>query len=38
MIDAKELQKESLKKFQRDLLEKFLKKDTGIIRWCRHGK
>lgn len=32
MSDAKESKKESLNKFQKELLEEFLKKDTGIIR------
>lgn len=38
MSDAKESKKESLNKFQKELLEKFLKEGTGIIKWCRHGK
>lgn len=38
MSDAKESKKESLNKFQKELLEEFLKKDTGIIWWCRHGR
>lgn len=38
MSKAKESQKEPLKKFQKELLKEFLKEDTGIIRWCRHGR
>lgn len=37
MSDTKESQKESLNKFQKELLEEFLKEDTGIIWWCRHA-